>query len=96
MHRLQKRALVVVLSLLLLASVPAAHASSTTNPRVFPPNARPHGQTYNEWSAKWWQYYFALPAAENPLIDPTGKLCHVGLHNKVGIATRKFGCDGTD
>ncbi len=85
MYRTHKLAFGVVLSLLLVTSVPAAQAGSNANSRVFPPNARPHGQTYAEWSALWWQYYLELPAAENPIADPSGTQCHVGYVEQVGL-----------
>ena len=28
------------------------------NPGVFPINSSPYGQTYGQWSARWWQYAF--------------------------------------
>src|SRR5260370_38715937 len=28
------------------------------NPGVFPIQSRPHGQTYGQWSARWWQFAF--------------------------------------
>ena len=33
------------------------------------------GKTYGEWSANWWQYVLSIPAADNPLFDPTGAEC---------------------
>jgi hypothetical protein len=84
MFRLRNLALVVALHLLLI-SVPAAQAHSSANPRVLPPNARPHGLTYSQWSATWWQYIVTLPAAENPLVDATGTICAVGLTDHVAL-----------
>jgi hypothetical protein len=31
------------------------------NPGVLPPNSHPHGLTYGEWSARWWQYAVSVP-----------------------------------
>jgi hypothetical protein len=53
------------------------------NPRVLPPNSRPLGKTYGEWSAAWWQYVFSIPHADNPLLDTTGAKCQVGQSGHV-------------
>lgn len=44
-------------------------AARNENPRVIPVNARPHGKSYGEWSAAWWQWAFSLPEANHPLLD---------------------------
>jgi hypothetical protein len=54
-----------------------------TSPRVLPPNARPHGHSYGEWAAAWWQYVLSVPAAQNPLLDETGAECAVGQSGHV-------------
>jgi hypothetical protein len=53
--------LVVCLVVLALAA-PMAEAKK----KVIPPNATPFGATYADWSAKWWQWVFAIPQDENP------------------------------
>lgn len=42
---------------------------------VFPPDSRPYGLTYGEWTAKWWQWVYIMPEANNPIVDDTGKNC---------------------
>jgi hypothetical protein len=37
------------------------------NPGIIPPQARPHGRSYSEWSAIWWQWVYAAPTSRNPL-----------------------------
>jgi hypothetical protein len=68
-------------------------SARNNNPGVLPPNSHPHGLTYGEWSAKWWQFVFSLPAPNNPLLFDdqctsgqtgpvwflTGKLCVAGV-----------------
>jgi hypothetical protein len=44
-----------------------AQAVDVSNPGVFPPQSRPYGLTYNEWSARWWQWAFSLPIDKSPL-----------------------------
>jgi hypothetical protein len=52
----------VVLGLTVLATIPVAQAGSRNlNPGILPPNSNPHGMTYGEWEAEWWQAAFAIP-----------------------------------
>ncbi len=40
---------------------------------VFPPDSKPAGKSYGEWSAAWWQWYIAIPASKHPYYnDQTG------------------------
>jgi hypothetical protein len=36
-----------------------AMAGSTSAAEVIPPSALPYGFSYEEWSAKWWQFYYS-------------------------------------
>jgi hypothetical protein len=56
------------------STMPFAYAQST-NPGVFPPNSRPYGLTYGEWSTKWWQWAESIPKENNPAGDETGEKC---------------------
>jgi hypothetical protein len=57
--------------------------AANENPGVLPPNSRPLGKTYGDWSAAWWQYVFSIPQADNPLLDPSGAKCQVGQSGDV-------------
>jgi hypothetical protein len=54
---------------LVMVGVVVALLGSTTafarnaNPGVFPIQSRPYGQTYGQWSARWWQYGFSVPGS---------------------------------
>jgi hypothetical protein len=54
-------------SCMVLAVVVVALMGSTmafarnANPGVFLINSRPYGQTYGQWSARWWQFAFKQP-----------------------------------
>jgi len=50
---------------------------TASNARVIPPQAHPHGGTYDEWAAAWWQYMLSVPVSQNPLLDDTGANCAV-------------------
>lgn len=61
-----------------LAVVPASKAiAASPNPDVFPTDEVVLGMTYGEWSAAWWKYVFAIPAANNPTNDITGQFCDI-------------------
>jgi hypothetical protein len=51
-----------------LRSKPApAGGNGNPNPRVLPPQSKPHGKTYGEWEAKLWQASPSIPAdPDNP------------------------------
>src|SRR5919108_6168640 len=66
------------------AQAPASNSSSeqhcigcalSSSPVIFPPDSQPYGLTYGEWTAKWWQWAHSIPAANNPMLDQTGKDC---------------------
>lgn len=57
---------------------------------VLPPHATPFGQSYDEWSARWWQYVYSIPAAVNPLVDETGNNCAQGQRGRVWFLTGVF------
>lgn len=59
-ERAGRLALVAVLSCGLL--VCATATVSAARPSVLPPSARPHGASYAEWSARWWQWALSTPA----------------------------------
>jgi hypothetical protein len=43
--------------------------------KIFPPDSKPYGLTYGEWSAKWWQWAYSMPEEGNPMVDDTGEDC---------------------
>jgi len=61
-----------------LLMVSPASAKSTGNPGILPPQSHPHGHTYGEWAARWWQWALETPASVNPFIDMTGEHCDGG------------------
>ena len=73
----------VILGLLVPAATAVAGGKGNPNPQVLPINSRPHGLTYGEWSAKWWEWAFSLPVSVNPLFDTTGALASNGQSGPV-------------
>ena len=75
--------LVLFWSQLLVPFLPLAHATNeaTISSQVFPPDSKPFGLTYGEWSAKWWQWALSIPKEKSPFIDETGKNCGEGQND---------------
>ncbi|MEW6207829.1 MAG: hypothetical protein AB1631_05640 [Acidobacteriota bacterium] len=86
---------IVALWLIAPAAMPYVKAERNPNPMVLPPNSRPFGMTYGEWSAKWWQWALSIPAPENPLLDETGALCGSGQSGKVFFLAGVINVSGT-
>jgi len=64
-------AFVLVLGLMMSTTTPQAQSGNNLgNPGVIPPNAKPYGMSYGEWSAKWWTWVFTIPTSINPNLDP--------------------------
>lgn len=58
------------LAMAILVAGPAAAAGARHGgPRVIPPQARPHGHTYGQWNAKWWQWLLQTPFSQNPVFS---------------------------
>lgn len=49
-----------------------------------------YGRTYEEWSARWWQWVFAIPAPNNPLLDTIGKNAYFGQSERVFFLAGAF------
>ena len=67
-----KKFVTLLTVLLLVATAGTAYAGggavgSQGNPGITPPQAKPHGLTYGEWSAVWWEWSFSLPLSQNPM-----------------------------
>ena len=61
------------------------------NPGVFPPQSHPHGNSYGEWAAKWWQWVMSIPADRNPLTDTTGEFAGEDQSGPVWFGAGSFG-----
>ena len=70
---------VAAVALIGVAMVPVAQAhDDDRRPTIFPRDASPYGNTYGEWSARWWQWLMAIPTPQNPNFDTTGQNCGEG------------------
>ncbi len=66
-----------VLSSAFLAIATAAAASPSSG------GAKAFGRTYGEWSAKWWQWLFSVPASESPFLGQGEVDCQINQHGPV-------------
>ena len=89
-----KPALLATAILLLAAALPAlAGTGDAGNPGILPPQSHAFGKTYAEWSVKWWQWLWSLPATNSPILD-TGD-CSAGQSGPVWFLASTFGCTTT-
>ena len=100
--RLLKPALAAVVMVSLAGSPAFAGGGDhgNLNSGIAPIKSKPYGQSYDEWTADWWQWALSIPADHNPLLDETGAdaaqgqagpvwfLC--GVFNATGIAERNI------
>jgi len=66
------------------------------NPGIIPPHARPHGKSYAEWSALWWQWLWSAPASVNPGLDSTGDFVDWNQSGKVWFLAPNYGFGQVD
>ena len=62
--------------------ISSAHKANA-NPGILRPNSKAFGMTYEEWSARWWQWTFSIPVDQNPLFDANGE-CPNGANGQFG------------
>lgn len=71
-----------------------AGGARNVNPRVIPTNANPHGKSYGEWAATWWQWAFSLPTGSHPLFDTAD--CSEGQTGHVWFLGGSFATSTTE
>src|SRR2546422_2416262 len=60
--------------------------------RIIPPDARPFGRTYGQWTAKWWQWAISLPAVPgHPFFDDASFDITTGQSGRVWFLAAPFG-----
>jgi len=69
----------------------SAEANGNQNPGIHPPNSKPYGLSYSEWSARWWQWILQIQAPTNPNLDSTGADCAEGQSGQVWFLAGSFG-----
>jgi hypothetical protein len=53
------------------------------------------GASYGEWGARWWEWAFSIPAAQNPVLDTTGVNCAQGQTGNVWFLAGTFEGEAT-
>jgi hypothetical protein len=72
----------LVAGLIAGAAIAPSNALAQAEPKVL-------GKTIGEWSVKWWQWAFAIPASTNPMLHddtdpiPYDNFCHLGQQGPV-------------
>ena len=92
----------LVVALLVASASAAVYAAPAANPGVLPPNSRPHGKSYAEWSAEHWKWLYSISvhdppytgAINHPLVDETGAKCGVGQSGDVWFLGGPFNSSG--
>ena len=84
---------VILLTLLfILGSLQTAYADNNNSKiQIYPPNSKPYGNTYGEWSEHFWQWLLSIPASVNPGVETTGENCMVGQQGPVWLLGWSFG-----
>lgn len=89
MRKLSRRMLLLVTMVAIMGMAGSASASVKLQREAY-------GMSLGDWSAAWWQYVLAIPAADNPAADATGDKCDVGQENgKIFFLAGNFTSDST-
>ena len=75
----------------LLTGANVALGQSSGNSQVVQPNADEFGNSYGEWSARWWQWLVSIPAATNPNLTSGAVDCTLGQSGTVWFLAGSFG-----
>jgi hypothetical protein len=87
---------VVCAMLIVLAPGQLVSAQEAPSAPVAPSESRPHGLTYGQWNARWWQWLFSVPASKNPALADNGAVdCRVGQSGKVWFLAGHFQGSGS-
>lgn len=78
------------------ALVQEAAANGNANPGVIPSQAKPHGLSYGQWGARWWQWALSFSAADVPYFNTGGAVdLSAGQSGKVWfLAGANYGLTG--
>lgn len=55
------------------------------------PDALVAGKSQNDWAEQWWEWAANIPAASNPVLDPTGAFSYLGDQGDVFFLAGVFG-----
>jgi hypothetical protein len=67
--------------------------SRNTRIQYYTELSTPFGQTYGNWTVKWWQWALSMPKAINPLCDKTGENTNSKQPADVWFLAGRFGSE---
>src|SRR5262245_13662616 len=88
---MNRKKLIMISLVLGLSVAPPGAFARNLNPGVVPPQSHPHGMTYGEWSAAWWQWAMSQPLAGHPFVDGPGFDVSAGQSGSVWFLGAPFG-----
>src|SRR5687768_9033242 len=80
---------IIIIGFTYLAINPVLQAQNTID--VYTIDSRPFNVTYNDWTAKWWQWALSIPSSVNPAGDTTGQYCDQKQDGPVWFLAGTFG-----
>jgi hypothetical protein len=87
--------ILIVISLIVFPAISYSSPPALTNGRsneveIFTTDATPYGLTYDEWTARWWQWAYSVPMDVHPAYDDSGKYCAEGQSGPVWFLTGAY------
>ncbi|HZA69785.1 MAG TPA: hypothetical protein VE548_08795 [Nitrososphaeraceae archaeon] len=75
----------IILHLVFIQSIylPNVANAQVSNNATYASNSEIYGVSYSEWTAKWWQWFLAMPEQGHPVRDLTGEKCSVNQSGPV-------------
>jgi hypothetical protein len=86
-----KYLVVVMLTMLLAIAGQSAGPLTPTASAADVIEVQSYGSSYGEWSARWWQWIFAIPKDVNPNLDNDGSNANQGQVDDVWFLAGAFG-----
>jgi hypothetical protein len=77
-------------ALAMLAPSPAA-VGTNEDLGILPVDQKVFGKSYGEWAGEWWKWAIGIPAATNPILDPTGEFGTIDQKGPVWFLAGTFG-----
>lgn len=79
---MKQLALILSFSILIFSVVTINGQQQTINSvKIFPPDAKPFGLSYEEHAKNYWKWVLSLPTDIGPFNDKTGEKCANGQNN---------------
>jgi hypothetical protein len=82
----------LIMSIWIFTSIMTSYVlADEINPGVYSADSKPFGISYENWTARWWQWVHNVPPDQNVNFDSTGEFCHVGQEGPVWFLGPSFG-----